>query len=595
MPDTYIATDNDSPHDLAFHNGKLYFGSKDENGNDKLYFLDNGVPTKILAADVAGLSSPYSLIFIGYSVFFVAYDGIGTHLYQFDGTNLTIPHTLGSTNESPSILTVAGNNLYFSLDNHGPKLFKYNLTNTIEITSIMGANLSDAPTEFGGTVAFGSNLFFSATNTVKSKFYMTDGVSVNQVSDTNNTYDYNPEELIAFDHKIYFRGITPEGHTKLYSTNGITVTQISNINPGGNDYPNSFFVYGNKLYFSAEVAPNRYKLFSYNGSAVDQISDINPGGNDEPSNFFEYDSRLCFSGRNNVGYSKIFCFNGITISQLPEINSNGEDHPGDFLVSGPKLYFTAYSDGISLKKVYQFDGTIASKIGDTTDSLTTDDPSSLVMFKNNLYFSARDLNTNRKLFKFNGVSISQAIDINFQGNDNPTQLVANDNFLYFSAYNEAGLEKLFAFDEINKIQISNTAGLLFSDVPYNLKMIDNKLFVNLSIDDLMGNQWMKLFAYEGITPLQISNTNQDGLYGYNGDDPYNVTKLGHNIFYVANWKTKKQKLYIYSNEVESLATILSPGMNEQIYNIVALDGSIYFTANFGGEYATLRKIYKYTP
>lgn len=139
----------------------------------------------------------------------------------------------------------------------------------------------DPSAAFNGNINFirnftpaGNKLFFTAvTNTALNKeLWVTDGTTSGTflakdifLGDTTS----NPQNLTAFNNKIFFTANDGTNGTELWSSDGTTIgtTMVSDINPGGSSSnPTGLFAFNDKLFFLADNGSVGNELWVFNST-----------------------------------------------------------------------------------------------------------------------------------------------------------------------------------------------------------------------------------------------------------------------------------------------------------------------------------------
>lgn len=329
------------------------------------------------------------------------------------------------------------------------KLFKISGFNIFQVSNI-NEGKDDAPWKM---VVHKGELYFAALDkNGNSKLFKTNGNKVVQLS---NIFPQGNDYLtpaIVYNNELYLEGMNNDGYLKLFKTDGNKIIQISDTNPSGSDSPSDFAVYQNELYFRSENMAGHSKLFKLNEKGIAQVSDINPKQHDAPEFLKVFNGQLYFSAYIDKVGSKLFKTDGKKISQVLNINA-GNDEPSDLTVFKDSLYFVAINPQ-GYRKLFKTNGqeeaVQVSNIRSGSDFALDyrNKKSYLTEYNEELFFVAKNEKNGFKIFKTEGQTISQVSDVNQPheeynptGSDFPFNLMVYNDELFFSAYsNQTGLK-----------------------------------------------------------------------------------------------------------------------------------------------------------
>lgn len=362
-------------------------------------------------------------------------------------------------------------------------------------------DLSPAETE-SDSVIFNEEMYLSANLDGKNKIFSIKDKDISIVSNTNEFGADNAYNLITFNGEVYYSALNSKGFIKLFKTNGKTITQLSDFYPFGNDYFSPVIIFNNELYFEG-INPDGYlKLFKVarGGKTLIQVSDTNPNGNDAPRHFKVYNSELYFKAQNMKDNSKLFKINKEGIYQVSNISEN-DDNPEYLSVFNNVLYFSAYKEGEG-SRLFFTDGRVVSLA--TRINKTSDDISDLFPFKDHLYFIALKEGV-RKLFRTDGHKVEQFSNLRNKYSDFAVDykekragFTVFKEELYFIAKNKNNAFKIFKTNGKDIVQVSNLnephkeLNPTGSDFPFNLMVYKDSLFFSA----YSNTEGLKLFKIE---------------------------------------------------------------------------------------------------
>lgn len=275
------------------------------------------------------------------------------------------------------------------------------------------------------------------------------------------------KEALEWNGAFYFSAYNSLGRKKLFKHSGTSVTQVSNLtsNQNTDDNPTWLTVYNGKLHF---VSNN--SLFSYDGTTFLQLA------TSVRNNLLVYNGSLYFTAINGSGGTKLFQYNGASITQVTNTISaqashdfNASSSDSSFAISNGKLYFIALNSSGN-RKLYEWDGSTLTQISNTRGVATSDDFSQTwtdVMFEvyqNKLYFVALNSSANLKWYTYDGTTLSQPFQLNASNVDDIaspwTKRLVWNNKLYFVGWCCGGMGQsvVFSWDDTSVTRASKTSG-----------------------------------------------------------------------------------------------------------------------------------------
>jgi ELWxxDGT repeat protein len=300
-------TGSSGPQGLANFNGTLFFSAFDSNGRE-LWKSNGGAVgsgTEMVAninIAMGGSSSPEQLTPVGSTLFFVATDGNdgdidARELWKTSGSGATEVDDItpdAGENSDPQDLINANGTLFFSADDgsSGRELWKSDGTDNTLIDIVSGPTGSDLG-DFG---ALGATLFFRADDgTHGQELWKSDGGTVASggtamVADintgnppgTNIGADSFPEDMFAFNGKVFFNADDGSSGVELWKSNGGPLgagntEQVADINSGASSSsPTGFTVFDGELWFRATRAGSGEELWKTDGTTL-RTANIRPG------------------------------------------------------------------------------------------------------------------------------------------------------------------------------------------------------------------------------------------------------------------------------------------------------------------------------
>jgi hypothetical protein len=365
-------------NDTYLYNNRLYFQSATAVGVSKLFVYDDTTATMFQLSNINGAGiNDAPTNFFGYAnkLFFKALGGVNTKAFYYDialNQIKQLPETLVGGEDHPEFKIIYKDKIYYTSENmlNMKKLFSF------------------------------------------------DGMTVKQVSNTSGIgNDDNPTSFTILNNILYFVANAPGvNNKKLFSFDGVTLRQISNMNGGSADLSDILskpepilYGYNGKLYFTGfdNTIPTPFtKLFQYNPATntIKQISNINLGTNDNCESLHTFENRLLIEVNVAAGVNKVLVYNESTnqLTQLTNTAGNGttdfQTNPGfkPVLFDG-KMFFIANKTAVN-SRVYAYDFK-TNELAQISDiNAGSDDPFSLFVYNNKLYFWATNPAGNTKLF-----------------------------------------------------------------------------------------------------------------------------------------------------------------------------------------------------
>ncbi len=224
-----------------------------------------------------------------------------------------------------------------------------------------------------------------------------------------------------------------------------------------NGFGSEFTVFNDELFFKANDGIHGEELWKYDGTSVSLVQDIRPG--EKSSKLLHltvFKNELVFNAETENGGDELWKYDGTSASLIQDIRpGNHGSHPADLTVLDNNLFFVA-NDGEFGCEPWKYDGTSVSMIKDINpgnDSSfinLSEERSNKIIFNGQLLFAAQDNKggidiEHRKLWKFDGTSISQVVDFNSTDNQNFTTgnfLGVFNNEIFINLYK---LRKSFSF------------------------------------------------------------------------------------------------------------------------------------------------------
>jgi ELWxxDGT repeat protein len=481
----YSYTRSSDPDSLTEFNGKLYFAADDGESGKELFVSDGTEEgTKLVKDLFPGISesqysknSSYPSDFIEFKdkLYFTANDSEnGRELFVSDGTaegTELVADIYPGNNYGNSYRYDPGNfiefkdKLYFTANNgeSGRELFVSD--GTAEGTELV-ADINPEKDSRGngissyisGFTEFNDQLYFTADNGESGQeLWVSDGTT----EGTRLLVDINPDKskfsgnglssyiygFIEFNDQLYFTANDSENGQELWVSDGTTegTRLLVDINPGNDasgyefsSNPSSFIEFNDQLYFTANNGENGQELFVTDGTAegTQLVADIHPGNNNYgygygsiPSSFIEFNDQLYFTADDGENGQELWVSDGTTEGTQLKINLDLLDlNQPYFIEFNDQLYFSATGDRETGREPWVTDGTtegtqlIEDLFRPGINSYETGSyPTDFTLVGDELFFSARNAESGRELFK---LTADRTLISGTNGSDN---LVGSDS------------------------------------------------------------------------------------------------------------------------------------------------------------------------
>lgn len=382
---------------------------------------------------------------------------------------------------------------------------------------------------------------------------------------------------------------------------GDVIRRVSDIAPGNySSWPDDYFQFRGDVYFRASGHLGR-ELYRIRNGLAELVADISPGLRDSyPGEFVEFQNQLFFRVNQSGQYDdfELWKFDGSIARQAEAMNTGSiPNYVGGLTVYRDKMYFRArdLEHGIEF---WQFDGNTASLLADLDPSLVIGGagswPGNLHVYQDTLYFQAFTPTDGYEPRRFDGRNISRVADVN-RGPASSTYFTEEFQFtefkgaLYFIAEDiTSGFElRRYSGGSLRRafeiIAGPNSAGASEATV-----MGDKMYFV--ADDGIHGSE---LWAYDGDKAALVADINP----GPDGSGPHSLTVFNGKLYFAAvdQLVTGPQgpiagglgyELWSFDGTTAELVADIAAGeTSSQPSSLYATDNALYFTAGdtFGSE------------
>ncbi len=348
----------------------------------------------------------------------------------------------GVQGSGPSYLTPYRGELYFRAytQTSGIELWKYDGQQAVMVADIVPGAGSSMPSYL---TVFKDKLYFAASVTGGTRLYCYDGRNSGPVAGAENCSV--PEDLIVFGDSLYFRATYFALYgMELWRYDGQQV-RVIDLWPGkGSSGPKELVVFQNDLYFNA-VNQELWKLNDTLDGAV-QVTDIAQGQGSSPENIVAWNDALCFSAYDYAHGRELWRYRpGLAPQMIADISPGGQyssSNPNGLAVYRNMVYFSARDTLEHGYELWRYDGAQAQMIADINpnlpengdDFLADSSPGDFVVFDDLLYFVANDGEHGRMIWRFDGSSLDMLPNSSLDPHGaEPAELTVFGDSLYLRA------------------------------------------------------------------------------------------------------------------------------------------------------------------
>jgi ELWxxDGT repeat protein len=630
--------------DLVVYGNKAYFTANDGTYGSELWVSDGSDTGTTLLKDIRVGSSASSIT--GTTVFknklyFAANDGTtGIELWTSDGTDtgtvIYQDHVKGAGGCSPSLFTVVNNTLFFKGSNavYGTELMKINGTDTIQVIDV-DPNGSSTPADLTNVAG---TLFFTATVDNGRELYVSDGTQ-SGTKLTRDLYPIQTDGLIRFmtvvDSTLFFTAHESPNYQdyELYAATPSSPypRRVKDIVVGAASNPMNLTAFKGKLFFSVNDQVNGNEMWTATAKTADLFKDIYQGTQGAGiQSMAALNGSIIFNAISSVG-DELWKSSGDSSSTdllKDVVSGTGSSQPRDLFSTGQDVFFKCNSSATSIfnktngtaagtnyisitggstsMKEYVWHNDVlyfsrgsssiydllyaytpksgAYKIRNLNPSNLGDYAANLTLFRNEIYFSADDGNTNgNELFKSNGTYAGTVLvkDIYPDYYDAyPGNLTVVDTMLYFTANNGKIGKELWITDGTSsgtKLVKDIYTGAASGGVS-NIVSFRNKAF--FTAND--GQSGVELWSSDGTA----SGTNLflDINSGAGGSYPNNLLAVDTLLYFVVNDSIHGSELWVSNGTAAGthlLKDIKTGPESANIKNMIQVRNYLYFTADNG--------------
>ncbi|MCF8254978.1 MAG: PKD domain-containing protein [Bacteroidia bacterium] len=642
LKDIRTGTTDPQINNLVQKGDSLFFTANDGTNGLELWVTDGTETGTQLLKDIYSGSTGSNIsgltLFNGY-IYFSANDGShGVELWRTDGTTsgtqIYQDYINGTGSTSPNYLTVSGAYLYFAGNSTGGnELLRTTGNDSIFLIEIddFGSSTPASLVNCNGTLFFtatvdnGRELYVSngtkggtrmtrdlypiQTDALINNMMVVDSTLYFTAHESPNYQDYeiyyatpsstyprrikdiavgttssNPANLTAFKGKCYFTANDQKVGIEMWAANGNSATLFKDIYPAtqGSGIATMAALNG-QLLFNA-VTSNGDELWKTTGDSASTVlvKDIESGSSSsQPRNMFATPSKVFFT-RNSLNSNILQGTDGTSNGTNYVSITGGTQSVSNFVWLNNTLYFVRTGSAIYGLVYKSTNGTSSANIRNLNPSNIGDNANYLTAFKDKVYFSADDGNTNGvELFVTDGSYAGTKIvkDIRSGSADaSPANLTAVDSMLFFSANNGSTGSELWQTDgtTANTVLVKDiNSGASASGIS-NMVAFKGKAY--FSATD--GTNGYELWSSDGTSTgtemvLDIAS-------GSGNSSPKNMRVVGDLLYFIANDNINGEELWVTDGTpsgTKMLKDIWGGSNGSNIKNMLAVRNYLYFSAN----------------
>ncbi len=517
---------------LTYGNNELFFIIEDSNNNidralwkttnndTNSLFVKNINPnsnnTSSISEEALFSSTSQSLAFISNSEKNETFEKLWLSDGSTSGTNaINTEFKTGTNNSTVNSFASLNGDTFFVTEN---ALWK---TNGTDDTTFIIKAFAQTKTLFN----FNNALYLIADDGIfGEELWKSDGteqgtVLVKDIALGDASSAINENKLLILDTALYFAANDGIHGNELWKSDGTEqgTTLVKDINPGDQSGMAShrsanLEVLNNSIYFAASDGIHGFELWKSDGTeqGTTMIKDAYPGlgsSNSAPLFITNANGTLFFNANDGIHGRELWKSDGTEqgTTLVKDVRS-GEifSFPSKLFYLNNVLFFSA-NDGINGRELWKSDGTeqgttLVKDIALGTRSALTALPDDFVVFNNELYFLASDVNTTEDLWKSDGTeqgTVMVADVINGFEAKAINNLVVIDNLLYFSASDTINGSEIWKTDgtEEGTTRIDIAEGSEYN-IPSSLTAVNNRIYftayVNSKANFYYGTELMAL-------------------------------------------------------------------------------------------------------
>tara|TARA_R110002049_G_scaffold285698_4_gene467077 strand:- start:237952 stop:241986 length:4035 start_codon:yes stop_codon:yes gene_type:complete len=301
----------------------------------------------------------------------------------------------------------------------------------------------------------------------------------------------NIDSMVEFDGRAFFAADDGQTGSELWASDGTPggTARFADLLPGTDgSQPSNLTVVGSHLFFTAADQSGEFDLWKTDGteSGTELVYDANEAGVYGLERLTASGGKLFFTayqidtdpgpGDNATG-QELWVSDGSSAGTMmvadlnPDQAAYGAEGPQELTDHNGTLFFTSYDASFN-RDIWSSDGTAGNtiKVADLNDLNTSE----LTSVGTNLFFAAEDAGTGLELYVYDGASTT-LLEINpgFAGS-NPTDIVEFDGEAYFSADNGSATRLLFHSDGTS-VSLAGDGSNVVTD-PADLTVVGSRLF-----------------------------------------------------------------------------------------------------------------------
>lgn len=260
----------------------------------------------------------------------------------------------------------------------------------------------------------------------------------------------NPEYLTVYNGKLYFQA-TKNGDVELWSYDGVKAQLAADIEPAGVSAPSNLTVYGDALYFVAYTDKFGRELMKYKKGHVSLVTDLYPGANcafaePELDNLKVHNGRLYFTADSPDEGLELRWYDGVDVGVYDSIPGPDFSYPITSLTTyNRELYYWKTDWATTDQHLMRFDG-LREEWVDGVIGSDPHNPRPMVVYDNRLFFTgyaSAAIGTELWTYDRDSDRAWMVIDLDSGGCNDISSMVVYDEALYFTARSEATGKELW--------------------------------------------------------------------------------------------------------------------------------------------------------
>lgn len=234
-----------------------------------------------------------------------------------------------------------------------------------------------------------------------------------------------------------------------------------------------------------------------------------------------------------------------------------------------ELIFAVGVDNTQERELWAFDGIESRRIADGFLGESEIAISEFTEFQGRLYFSADRGEVGKELYRYDGESVSLAVDIQTGTQSSfPVNFHLHNNELFFSAKSGESFNNLWKYDGSEAIRVAQ-----FDD-PRASVVTGSSYKGDLYFGADNDNAGMELWKYDGRAVEMVADVNPGSGDSY----PRNFAVVGDDLYFKANTRFG-QEVWKFDGTEASLVKDVNPGpVSSDPRHLTEVNGELFFSA-----------------